>query len=500
MTPRLRQSAGRATPAKFRTRITSADMNAFNDEWWDMTQENVTERFERQPLHERSSKQQGRELAKVAVSGWLGTALEYVDFQLYGLAAAMVFNKLFFPEVSPAVGLIASMATYGTGYVARLVGAWYFGRMGDRIGRKTAVVLTIAIMGTASTLIGFLPTYAQIGIFAPILLMVLRLVQGFGAGAEISGSTVLITEFSPRNWRGVLSSLVALGTNSGTLLATAIWLLVVGLTNEQQLLAWGWRVPFVCSFLILFVAYVIRKHISETPVFENRSDVVDGRAVSRERLEQIAQHDDDVAASLKIRKGKAFLVAALLRFGQTGNSTIIQTFLVGYVTSTLLVAKTLSTSALLWGSILGFATVPLIAWVSDRLGRRPLYIVNSVVAMVAPWPLIWLISSGETWKLMLGYILVLNMAVLNLFALENVTMAELFGSRARYTQLALSKEVGGVAATAIGPVLAATLTVALGSWWPIAALISAFSIVTLIGSLTMPEVAGRDMEDLKDAI
>jgi len=259
-------------------------------------------------------------------------------------------------------------------------------------------------------------------------------------------------------------------------------------------------VPFVCSFLILFVAYVIRKHISETPVFENRSDVVDGRAVSRERLEQIARHDDDVAASLKIRKGKAFLVAALLRFGQTGNSTIIQTFLVGYVTSTLLVAKTLSTSALLWGSILGFATVPLIAWVSDRLGRRPLYIVNSVVAMVAPWPLIWLISSGETWKLMLGYILVLNMAVLNLFALENVTMAELFGSRARYTQLALSKEVGGVAATAIGPVLAATLTVALGSWWPIAALISAFSIVTLIGSLTMPEVAGRDMEDLKDAI
>lgn len=455
-----------------------------------------------EPKRAQEGSTDGKELAKVAVSGWLGTALEYIDFQLYGLAAAMVFNTLFFPEVSPAVGLIASMATYGTGYVARLFGAWFFGRMGDRIGRKTVVVMTIALMGGASTLIGILPTYSQVGLIAPVLLMVLRLCQGFGAGAEISGSTVLLTEFAPRNRRGLLASLVALGTNCGTLLASAVWLLLVTVLDDEQLMTWGWRIPFLCSFLLLFVAVAIRRHIQETPVFRNRADVVDGVAIGKTELTERAEKEpgSELADAVKANKGKSFVIGILLRFGQAGNSTIIQTFLVGYVTSTLLVAKTVSTSALVYASLVGFVTVPVIGAISDRVGRRIMYIINAIIAMICAFPLIGLISSAEPWKITLGFILVMNMAVLNLFSLENVTMAELFGARTRYTQLALSKEVGGVLATAIGPVLAAALTVAVGAWWPIAVLIVAFSAFTLLGSVLVPEVGGRDLEDLRDAV
>ena len=158
----------------------------------------------------------------MAVSGWLGTAMEFMDFQLYSLAAAIVFNKIFFPDVSPVIGLIAAMATYGVGYVARLFGAVYFGRMGDRIGRKKVLFITIALMGASTTLIGVLPTYAMVGIWAPILLVALRLVQGFGAGAEIAGATVMLAEFASARRRGLISSLVCLGTNSGTLAASAL--------------------------------------------------------------------------------------------------------------------------------------------------------------------------------------------------------------------------------------------------------------------------------------
>src|SRR5919107_2253004 len=225
-----------------------------------------------------------RDLTKAAVSGWLGTAMEFMDFQLYSLAAAIVFNKIFFPNVSPAIGLIAAMATYGVGYVARLAGAIYFGRMGDRIGRKRVLYLTILLMGASTTLIGVLPTYAQIGILAPILLVALRLVQGFGAGAEIAGATVMLAEYAPAKRRGVIASLVSLGTNSGTLAASALWAFLLGALSEEQLLSWGWRLPFLLSFVLLIFALWLRVNLKESPVFEERPDVVDGVALSKEQI------------------------------------------------------------------------------------------------------------------------------------------------------------------------------------------------------------------------
>jgi MHS family metabolite:H+ symporter-like MFS transporter len=455
-----------------------------------------------------------KDLTKAAVSGWLGTAMEFMDFQLYSLAAAIVFNQIFFPDVSPAIGLIAAMATYGVGYVARLAGAIYFGRMGDRLGRRKVLFITVALMGVSTTLIGVLPTYQMVGILAPILLVVLRLVQGFGAGAEIAGATVLLAEYAPVRRRGLVASLVSLGTNSGTLAASALWALLLAVLSEQQLLSWGWRLPFLLSFVLMIFAVWIRTNVKESPVFEARADVVDGVALSRDELtrneltrNEVSRDEAKTAtaepvlqAALKQRKGKAFFLALALRFGQAGNSGLVQTFLVGYVATTLAMDRALATEAIMWGSIIGFATVPLIGMLGDRFGRRSMYTALSLITIALAFPMMLLITSGTTTGLMLGMIAGLNLGVLGLFALESVTMAELFGARTRFTQLALSKEIGGILATAIGPVIAASLTAATGSWWPIAAMLIVYSTITLVAARLAPETRGRDLVRLEDAV
>lgn len=323
--------------------------------------------------------------------------MEFMDFQLYSLAAAIVFNKVFFPDVSPAIGLIAAMATYGVGYVARLAGAVYFGRMGDRIGRRKVLLLTISLMGAATTLTGLLPTYRTVGIVAPILLVVLRLAQGFGAGAEIAGATVMLAEYAPVKRRGLIASLAALGTNSGTLAASGLWTVLLAVLSDRQVQTRGWRIPFLRSFTLLLLSVWMRTRVKESPVFEERADVVNGVALSRKQIAEAAAHGNTVAI---------------------------------------------------------------------------------IIAMV------------------LG----LNIGVLGLFSMESITMAELFGARTRFTQLAVAKEIGSIAATAIGPVLAATLTAVTGHWWPIAAMLIAYSLITFVSAYFSPETRGRDLVLLEDAV
>jgi MHS family metabolite:H+ symporter-like MFS transporter len=462
------------------------------------------------PPNTKAESRSTRDLAKVAVSGWLGTAMEFMDFQLYSLAAAIVFNKIFFPDVSPVIGLIAAMATYGVGYVARLVGAVYFGRMGDRIGRKKVLFITIALMGASTTLIGVLPTYAMIGIWAPILLVALRLIQGFGAGAEIAGATVMLAEYAPTRRRGLISSLVSLGTNSGTLAASALWAILVAVLSEEQLLSWGWRIPFLASFLLMLFAVWIRRSLKESPVFEQRADVVDGVALSKDEITQqdsrreaaaaAAAGTSTIEAALHQKKGKSFLIALGLRFGQAGNSGLIQTFLIGYLATVLLMDKTVGTTAIMYGSILGFATIPLIGILGDRFGRRPLYLTLSALTVLFAIPMMMMVTSGNPTLVTIAIIAGLNLGVLSLFSMESVTMAEFFGARTRFTQLALAKEIGGILATAIGPILAATLTAVTGHWWPLAAMLIGYSLITLVSAAIGPEVRGRDMVRLEDAV
>ncbi|HDT2077080.1 MFS transporter [Enterobacter cloacae] len=426
------------------------------------------------------------DLVKAAVSGWLGTALEFMDFQLYSLGAALVFHEIFFPEQSAAMALILAMGTYGAGYIARIVGAFIFGRMGDSIGRKKVLFITITMMGICTTLIGVLPTYAQIGIFAPVLLVTLRIIQGLGAGAEISGAGTMLAEYAPKGKRGIISSLVAMGTNCGTLSATAIWAVMFFALDREQLLAWGWRVPFLASVVVMIFAIWLRMNLKESPVFEKVSDT------------ETVVPDTSLGAMFK---SKSFWLATGLRFGQAGNSGLIQTFLAGYLVQTLLFNKAIPTDALMISSILGFITIPLLGWLSDKVGRRLPYIILNISAIILAYPMLSIIvdKSYAPGVIMLSIIVIHNFAVLGLFALENITMAEMFGSRNRFTRMAISKEAGGLVAVGFGPVLAGIFCNMTGSWWPIVAMLVAYSVIGLVSAFLMPEVRDRDLSAAQDA-
>ncbi|HDR2844015.1 TPA: MHS family MFS transporter [Enterobacter sichuanensis] len=426
------------------------------------------------------------DLVKAAVSGWLGTALEFMDFQLYSLGAALVFHEIFFPEQSAAMALILAMGTYGAGYIARIVGAFIFGRMGDSIGRKKVLFITITMMGICTTLIGVLPTYAQIGIFAPVLLVTLRIIQGLGAGAEISGAGTMLAEYAPKGKRGIISSLVAMGTNCGTLSATAIWAIMFFALDREQLLAWGWRVPFLASVVVMIFAIWLRMNLKESPVFEKVND------------EETAMPDTSLGSMVK---SKSFWLATGLRFGQAGNSGLIQTFLAGYLVQTLLFDKAIPTDALMISSILGFISIPLLGWLSDKVGRRLPYIILNISAILLAYPMLSIIvdKSYAPGTIMLSIIVIHNFAVLGLFALENITMAEMFGSRNRFTRMAISKEAGGLVAVGFGPVLAGIFCNMTGSWWPIVAMLVAYSAIGLVSAILMPEVRDRDLSAAQDA-
>ncbi|HCD9613350.1 TPA: MHS family MFS transporter [Klebsiella aerogenes] len=431
------------------------------------------------------------DLIRAAVSGWLGTALEFMDFQLYSLGAALVFHEIFFPEQSAAMALISAMGTYGAGYIARIVGAFIFGKMGDRIGRKKVLFITITMMGICTTLIGVLPTYAQIGIFAPVLLVTLRIIQGLGAGAEISGAGTMLAEYAPKGKRGIISSLVAMGTNCGTLSATAIWAIMFFLLDREQLIAWGWRIPFLASVVVMIFAIWLRLNLKESPVFEqvNEADEIQAKAAAAQNT---------FGAMLK---SKSFWLATGLRFGQAGNSGLLQTFLAGYLVQTLLFDKAIPTDALMISSVIGFITIPLLGWLSDKVGRRLPYIIVNISAIILAWPMLAIIvdKSYSASTIMLSLIVIHNVAVLGLFALENITMAEMFGSRNRFTRMAISKEAGGLVAVGFGPVLAGIFCNVTGSWWPIVAMLICYSAIGLISSLLMPEVCDRDLSLDHDA-
>ncbi|AJF73401.1 MFS transporter [Raoultella ornithinolytica] len=414
-----------------------------------------------------------------------------MDFQLYSLGAALVFHEIFFPEQSAAMALILAMGTYGAGYIARIVGAFIFGRMGDSIGRKKVLFITITMMGICTTLIGVLPTYAQVGILAPVLLVTLRVIQGLGAGAEISGAGTMLAEYAPKGKRGIISSLVAMGTNCGTLSATAIWAVMFFLLDREQLVAWGWRIPFLASVVVMIFAIWLRLNLKESPVFEK---VAEGGS----RKSAASSQENSFGAMLK---SKSFWLATGLRFGQAGNSGLIQTFLAGYLVQTLLFDKAIPTDALMISSAIGFITIPLLGWLSDKVGRRTPYIIVNISAIILAYPMLAIImdKSHSVSTIMASLVVIHNVAVLGLFALENITMAELFGSRNRFTRMAISKEMGGLVAVGFGPVLAGIFCNMTDSWLPVVVMLICYSVIGLLAAILMPEVRDRDLSLANDA-
>lgn len=435
-----------------------------------------------------------KEMVKVAASGWLGTAMEFMDFQLYSLAAAIVFNEIFFPNTDPSMGLIMAMGTYGAGYIARLVGAFIFGHIGDKMGRRTVLFVTITLMGLASTLIGFLPTYEEVGVLAPIGLVVLRIVQGLGAGAEISGAGVMVTEFCEKKNRGLIASLVCLGTSSGTLFANLIWTIILTLMDKQEVIAWGWRIPFYASFVVMIGAILIRMFVKESPVMAAKKKLLE-----EEREKQLSGVHTETTEQKKGKK--SFLVALALRFGQAGNSGLMQTYLAGFIVTVLAMQKTVATEANIISSIVSFITIPLVGWLGDKIGRRKMYMILSLATAVYAIPMMLLFETKDPVILTISMVIGLNVGVQGLFALENVTMAELFGARHRVTAVSLAKEIAGLIATGFGPIIAAAAVTAMtGSWIPLAVMIIIFSLSSFIGAYVSEEVTGRDLNELDDAM
>ncbi|WP_415857103.1 MFS transporter [Sinomonas sp. G460-2] len=435
---------------------------------------------------------------RATASVWLGTTMEYVDFALYGLAAGLVFGDLFFPGADPAVALLSGFATYAVGFLARPVGAIVLGRIGDKHGRKVVLVATIILMGGSTTLIGALPTFAQIGVAAPALLVLLRICQGFGAGAELSGGAIMLAESSPNRIRGFVSAFIALGSNSGTLLASGVWLLVTQLP-KAELLSWGWRIPFLCSILVTVAALVLRRVMKESPIFlaekERRAHIAAG-ARPVEDAQGAAQAD----GRRFFARNKAFFVMLGLRIGENGPSYLAQTFIVGYVTKVLVLDKSLSASAVFVASLIGFAVIPLAGYASDRFGRRITYRAFCIALVAFAFPAFMLMDTKDPGIVFATIVVGMALASLGIFAVQAAYGVELFGSTNRYTRMAIAKEVGSLLSGGTAPLFASALLVQFGHWWPIAVYFAATATIGLVTTFFAPETRGRDLTLVSDAV
>lgn len=436
-----------------------------------------------------------KDFIKATLSCWLGTTMEYVDFALYGLAAGLVFGDIFFPGETKTVALLSSFATYSVGFLARPIGAIFFGRLGDKKGRKLVLVITIALMGISTTLIGCIPSYHSIGIYAPICLVILRFAQGFGAGAELSGATVMLGEYAPTKHRGLIASIIGIGSNTGTLVASAVWLLVLTL-GTQAVIDWAWRIPFIASALIAVAATLIRQHVRETPVFE-KQQTENAQAVQTPPTVE-TQKPKTILTFFK--SNKAFFVMLGLRIGENGPSYLAQGFVIGYVVKILGVDQTVPTVSVLIASLIGFIVIPFAGWLSDIFGRRIIYRIFCLLLMIYAIPAYLLLESRD--PLIVGTIIVTGMclASLGIFGVQAAYGVELFGVKSRYSKMALAKELGGILSGGTAPLVASALFAYFGSWWPIAIYFALMATIGFVTTFFAPETRGRDLNAPNDAI
>lgn len=381
---------------------------------------------------------------RAAVAGSLGTMFEFYDFVIYGLSTALVFNVLFFPADDPLVGTLLAFATFAVGFLARPIGGILFGHLGDRRGRKPAIVMTITIMGVATVLIGALPTYATIGVWAPILLLVLRIAQGIALGGEFGGAGVLAVEHALPGRRGLAGGIVAGGNAVGVILATAVFAAVTTFLPEQTFLTWGWRVPFLASALILVVSVFIRVGIPETPDFAGTDDATQAPARPLPFAEVLTRYRRNV------------LVAAAAPIANTAWGYLLGVFVVFYATSQLGMDNGQFLLFILVGNVVyGISTVASGA-LSDRYGRKPVYLTGVAMLAIVVFPFFAVLQTREP-GLVLGAIVVANLVLGQLFGVQAAFFAELFGAEVRYTGVSLGFQVGAVLGGGVTPLLATAL-------------------------------------------
>jgi metabolite-proton symporter len=422
-------------------------------------------------------------LRRVVMASLIGTTVEWYDFFLYGSAAALVFNKLFFPEFDPLTGTLLAFATYALGFVARPVGGIVFGHFGDRIGRKRLLMLSLILMGVATVLIGLLPTYAQIGIWAPLALIALRLVQGFAVGGEWGGAVLMAAEHGDAARRGFWASWPQAGVPAGNLLAAAVLAVMAAVQTEADFLAWGWRVPFILSALLVVVGWYIRNRVAESPMFEKEIDEAEAAAKVP-------------AMEVLTERPKALVLGAGLRVGENISYYILTVFSLTYLVDVSHESRSLALNALLIGAAVQFFAIPGFALLSDRIGRRPVYALGAFGLAAWCFVMFGLLGSGDNVSIVLALVvgLVLHGAM---YGPQAAFITELFPTRIRYSGVSLAYQLTSIVAGSLAPIIALWLYKEYGSATPVAIYVGVACVISGISALLARETKGLELEAIR---
>ncbi|HSF26529.1 MAG TPA: MFS transporter [Actinomycetes bacterium] len=421
-------------------------------------------------------------IGRVALGSFIGTSIEWYDFFLYGTAAALVFSELFFPNVSPAVGLIAAFGTYAVGFLARPLGGIIGGHLGDRIGRKAVLVASLTIMGAATAAIGLLPSYDQIGLWAPALLLVLRLTQGLGVGGEWGGAALMTVEHAPAARRGLFGSFTQIGVSAGMLLSVGAFAVVRNSVDHATFLAWGWRVPFLASTILVAIGLWIRLKLEETPQFARLAD--EGGTSAR-----------PVVTALRDER-KAVLLTTGMRLSQNAVYYIYTVFGLAYVARSLGKDTNIGLISIVLASALGLVSVPLWAALSDRIGRRPVYLLGSVASAIFIFPFFLLADSGNPVLIVLAIVIGLNGFHDAMYGPQAAFFSEMFTTGVRYSGASLGYQIGSVLAGGFSPLIAtALLAVGGGRPWLVCGYFLLLSSITTVCAYLAPETVRGEIGD-----
>jgi metabolite-proton symporter len=417
-------------------------------------------------------------IRKVALASFIGTTIEWYDFFLYGTASALVFNKLFFPNYDPLTGTLAAFATYAVGFAARPIGGIVCGHYGDKIGRKSMLIFTLLVMGIATFLIGCLPTYNQIGIWAPILLILLRIVQGFGVGGEWGGAVLMAVEHSPKGRRGFYGSWPQIGVPAGLLLSTVIFAQISKLP-EPAMLAWGWRVAFLLSFGLVGVGLFIRLAVVEPPVFAEMKQ--SGAGARMPILDAVREHP------------KSVLLAMGARIAENGAFYLYTVFVLTYATS-IGFTRAWVLAAISIAAVLELFAMPAFGALSDRVGRRPVYLFGAIFTGVFAFPFFWMMERSNNGLMVIGIVLALVLGHSAMYGPQASFFSELFGTRVRYSGASLGYQLASVIAGGLSPLIATGLFRKYGASWPISLFIILMATITTVSVLLATETAHKDIE------
>jgi MFS transporter, MHS family, shikimate and dehydroshikimate transport protein len=417
-------------------------------------------------------------LSRIVWASVLGTVIEWYDFLIYGTAAALVFNKLFFPTLDPLAGTLAALGAYAVGFVARPLGGAIFGHFGDRLGRKAMLTATMMIMGIGTFLIGCLPTYPQIGIWAPVLLIGLRLLQGIGVGGEWGGAVLMVIEHAPADKRGFYGSLVQIGFPAGIAGSTATFLLLSYLP-EADFLSWGWRLPFLMSALLVGVGLFIRLRLAETPVF---AKVKEEKAVA-----------DRPLVELWSGYRKALLIAIGLKVSEVAWVYILTVFSIVYATGKLELPKTLILNAILVAAVLEFATIPLFGWLSDKIGRRTMYIGGALISAVCAFAVFALLDTKNPTIVVVSIAIIVSLTHAVMFAPQAAFLPELFGTRTRYSGASIGCQISAAISGGFAPIIATGLLAMTGKTTSISIYLVILAAITLVSALASVETKNSDL-------